>query len=294
MTVGVCVKDSEKTIKECIDSIVNQKYPQELSQIIIVDGCSKDKTLPIVVSSTSKADILVEIYSDEGRGLGAARQIIVDHANGKYLIFVDADVKLFDDFVKKHVKFMEENPDVGIAFGKPMHQEARARNLVSTVLDLFGYATGGFIGTDATIFRTRALTQVGGFDTNIRGAAEDIDLITRIQAKGWLSSTNENARFFHEWKNDLRGFWNEQSWFGYGDHYIHHKHRNIDPAWHKLPVGVFVYGLRMARKAYGLTHREISFLIPLQMVFGNIAWWSGFIKGHIDGYGHQLIVQAKS
>ena len=54
------------------------------------------------------------------RGLVVARQLVVNKANGKHIIFADADVKLFDDFTKKHVSFVEENPNAGVAFGKPM------------------------------------------------------------------------------------------------------------------------------------------------------------------------------
>ena len=67
MTIGVCVKDSEKTIKESIDSIISQKYPMELIQLVIVDGCSRDKTMPIVASATAKTDMKVETYSEEQR-----------------------------------------------------------------------------------------------------------------------------------------------------------------------------------------------------------------------------------
>ena len=283
VTIGVCVKDSEKTIRESVYSIINQKYPAELIQVIIVDGCSKDKTTSIIDRTTEKTRVKVETYSDKGRGLGVARQLVVNKANGKYIIFADADVKLFDDFTKKHVSFMEENPNVGVAFGKPMYQEG---TLVSTVGNLYFYTTGGSLGNDATIYRPEAIKEVGGFDPNIIGAAEDKDLINRIRAKGWLISINEKARFFHKSRENLRDFWAERSWFGYGDHYISHKNKNGYPLWHKLPIGSLKYGLRMAIKAYRLTHRKISFLVPLQLVLGNISWWFGFIKGHIDGYGH--------
>ncbi len=211
--------------------------------------------------------------------------MVVDRAKGKYVIFVDADVNLLPDFVKSHVNFMEANLRTGVAFGKPMHQEG---TLVSTIIDLQSYVTAVIMGTEATVFRSEALKQVGGFDTNIKGAAEDRDLIVRIQAKGWQVSVNETARFFHKCRENLRDFWNEQLWFGYGDHYFNHKHKNTDASWHKLPFGVFIWGLRTASKAYESTHRKDSFLIPIQTAFGNIGWWFGFMKGHLDGYGHEI------
>ena len=120
---------------------------------------------------------------------------MVNNANGKYIIFADAAVKTFDDFVKRHVGFVEENPNVGVAFGKPMLQEG---TLVSTLWNLYCYALGGFLGNDATIYCPEAIKEVCGFDPKIKGAGEDIDLINKIRAKGWLISINEKARFFHK------------------------------------------------------------------------------------------------
>ena len=284
VTIGVCVKDSERTVKQSIESIISQKYPTEFIQLIVVDGCSKDKTLSIINSATSKARTIVETYSDKGEGLGTARQIVVNNAKGKYVIFVDGDVKLFSDFVRNHVKFMEENPNIGVAFGTPMFQEERT--LIATVSDLRAYATGGSLGNDATIYRSEALRQVGGFDTKIKGAAEDVDLIVRFRLHGWQRSVNKTARFFHKRRENLRSFWIESSWMGYGDHYVNHKGCSFGAVWHRFPAAEFVYGLKLASRAYERTQRKLSFLILPQMILANISWWAGFTKGHIDGYGH--------
>jgi glycosyltransferase involved in cell wall biosynthesis len=283
VTIGVCVKNSERTIKEALESIISQKFPKELIQLIIVDGCSKDKTLSIVASMTAKTTMNVELYSDGRRGLPAARQMVVSKAKSKYIIFVDADVKLFNNFIENHVTFMEETPSVSVAFGKPMYQEG---TLVSSVWNLYQYTTGGFAGNDATIYCSEALRQVGGFDLKMRGAGEDTNLIYRIQGKGWSVSVNEKARFYHENRANLLDFCNERSWFGYGGHYVYHNNKNVAPLWYNIPIRAFVYGFKIARKAYELTTLKKSFLIPVQMTLGNVFWWFGFTKGHLDGYGH--------
>jgi glycosyltransferase involved in cell wall biosynthesis len=283
VTIGVCVKNSERTIRQSIKSIISQNYPMELIQLIVVDGLSKDKTLSIINSETSKTCMIVETYFDKGEGLGTARQIVVNNAKGKYIIFVDGDVRLTNDFVRNHVNFMEKNPDFCVAFGTPLLQEG---TLIATVWDLSRYVVGGFAGNDATIYRSEVLRQIGGFDSHIKGAGEDMDLMRRIRAKGWLISSNEKARYFHNHRANLRSFWDEQSWMGYGDHYVHHKHNSINTVWRNMPAGALVYGLKLASRAYQRTHRKISFLIPSQLIWGNISWWFGFIKAHVDGYGH--------
>ena len=309
MTIGLCVKNSERTIRQSIESIAKQSYPLNLIQLIVVDGSSKDKTLPIIKKVTSKTSIQLEIHSDGGKGLGAARQIVVNNAKGRYIIFVDADITIFSDFVRSHVKFMEADPDLGAAFGTPMFHEGP---LVATILSLATSTVGGGVGAGASICRSEALRQIGGFDTKIKGAAEDRDLFVRLRLKGWQISVNETAKYFHEHRGDLYSFWAEQSWFGYGDHYFNHKYRNInniwrnyptegsegvslthalfggsvDTIWHRLPIGEFIWGLELSSKAFKRTHKKLSFLILPQLILGNIGWWVGFGKAHRNKYGH--------
>ena len=96
--------------------------------------------------------------------------------------------------------------------------------LIATVWVLRAYAAGGkAAGNDASIYRSEALREVGGFDKKIKGAAEDVDLIVRFRLHGWQSSVNKSARFIHKRRANLRLFWVENSWMGYGDHYVYHK-----------------------------------------------------------------------
>lgn len=69
VTVGICVKNSEATIKETIESILTQDFPHEQMEIIIVDGNNKDKTMNIAVNCLKKANIKNKVFSVSG-GLG--------------------------------------------------------------------------------------------------------------------------------------------------------------------------------------------------------------------------------
>lgn len=281
VTIGLCVKNSEETVAKAVGSITNQQYPKELIQLIVVDGCSEDKTIPILTHMISRTPLQAEFYTDNGKGLGFARQISVDNARGKYILFIGADVELLDDFIQKQVDFLQQNANVGISAGRHMYKEG---GLISAVWSLHNYVSK--FGYDALVCRLEAVKQAGGFDKDIKGASEDKDLIMRVKAKGWGISINDNARFYHACRENLTDFWREQAWFGYGNHYLNHKYPNTMPIWRNVPAGSLIDGLRFALQAYKSTRKKISFLIPSQMVFGNLAWWSGFVKSHFDGYGH--------
>lgn len=281
VTIGLCVKNNEKTVREAIDSIVNQDFPSEYMEIIIVDGGSQDRTMSIIADSVSKADAQVKMYSDEGKGLGVARQKVVDKAKGEYIVWIDGDVMVPKDFVRKQVDYMEQKPWVGVAPGKIEYTEG---TFVATIQNLFQCTLKQMIGTDATIYRVESIRQVGGFDRNIKGADEDTDIILRIKAKGWSICINQKAKWYHHCRDTLRDLWDEHFWTGYGDHYICHKHKAFKLIRHQIPFLYFVVGLQHSLRAYELAHQKKAFLIPFLCFFKGIGWSFGFAKAHIDHY----------
>ena len=102
-------------------------------------------------------------------------------------------------------------------------------------MSLFDVLSDPHMGTPATICRVEAIREVGGFDTNMKGASEDMDLIYRVQKKGWVFSPNEKALFYHNCRPSLRGIWKQHEWYGFGSHYLRHKHRLLHPLWRSLP-----------------------------------------------------------
>jgi glycosyltransferase involved in cell wall biosynthesis len=117
VTIGFCVKNAEATVRQAIESILDQDFPREHMELIVVNGCSRDATLAIIKGKLKGSGLKTRIFR-ENMGLGYARQLVINNAKGKFIIWVDADMILPKNFVKKQVSFMERNPKVGIAKGK--------------------------------------------------------------------------------------------------------------------------------------------------------------------------------
>jgi glycosyltransferase involved in cell wall biosynthesis len=281
ITIGICVKNSEKTIRKTLLSIVCQSYPHNLLEIIVVDGGSRDRTLSII--RNVEMDIPLKLFSDEGRGLGIARQIVVNNAIGEYIIFVDSDAELLFDFVQKQVEFLENNPKIGIAFGRYLFREEETG--IATLQNLFNGIVD-WVGNDATVYRMKSLGETNGFDRRIKGAGEDLDIIIRFRKKGWLVRMNPEAGFYHSPRKNWRELWMEQQWFGYGFHLLTHKHRWEFPIWRKLPILTLISTFLIIIKSYRQFQQKRVFLIPLLFFLMKIPWWIGFTRSHIDDYGH--------
>jgi glycosyltransferase involved in cell wall biosynthesis len=291
VTLGVCVKNNQATVKEAIGSIINQDFPHKFMEVIVIDGCSKDKTVQIIANALSNSDIEFRVLSEDN-GLGFARQMVVDNAAGDYIIWVDGDMVLAPDHVQKQVAFMERNHSVGIAGGK--FQGYPGENLVATLESIEWLVEDYVHGHKASlrptlhraggcIYRVEAINQVGGLDCNIKGALEDLDVEYRIGEQGWSTYFITDAIFYDRRKENWRGIWNENFWYGYGGHYFLHKHGK------GVSASALFDGIRGASIAYGLTRKKIVFLILFQHFFKKVAWFFGYIRAHIDNYEHNVV-----
>ena len=99
------VYNGEDYLAESIDCILNQSLDD--LELICVDDGSKDKSLEILKDFASK-DKRVRYYHQENRGGGAARNVAIKHATGKYLYCMDADDLLKENALEKLYDLCEE------------------------------------------------------------------------------------------------------------------------------------------------------------------------------------------
>jgi glycosyltransferase involved in cell wall biosynthesis len=293
VTIGLCVKNVEATIEEAVDGILSQDFPHKLMELVVVDGYSEDRTLSIIKGMLSKSDVYYRIFNEK-TGLGMARQIVVDNAWGEYIIWVDGDILLPNDYVRRQIEFLEKNLDVGIAIGKhgmcPGESLVAAFENITAVVDAEygdrGASELGFMpGTEGAICRVEAIRQVGGFDVNIEGAAEDVDVSYRVKSAGWsLCRTNEV--FQEVCRETWKSLWDQYFWYGYGGYYLLRKDSGMITFYKMVPPAGFLAGVLHSLGAYKLTHRKIVFLLPIHYTFKRIAWCVGFAKAYLDKYGH--------
>jgi glycosyltransferase involved in cell wall biosynthesis len=290
ITIGLCVKNSSKTVKAAFNSISIQDYPHELMKLVIVDNGSTDDTLLLIMKFAKETDIKTFVTSSKGKGLGATRQIAVDNAEGKFIVWIDDDLVLSKEYIRKQVEFLEKNSKVGAARGINIQASFKISiiTLASFGVLLFPYFKNPkTIGTGGAIFRLEGLKGVGGFDIRIKGAAEDIDLSNRLREKGWVLSTNNSAKLFHMYPTTtVKALWKKNVWYGYGNHYLFHKYSNTRALMEYFPPLTLLGGIKMSYSIYRVTKlkKTLAFIIPYS--FSRIAQFIGFIRANLDKYGH--------
>lgn len=102
------IESTYRTIKRYLD---NQRYNYE---IIIVDDGSKDETSHII-ERLIKADINIKIYLNPNNlGKGAAVKRGILKSNGKYILFLDADLSTPIEELEKFLPWFNEGFDIVI------------------------------------------------------------------------------------------------------------------------------------------------------------------------------------
>lgn len=288
VTIGVCVRNSSSTLRDAIESIIKQDFPHECMEVIFADDGSEDNTLSIIKEYISKMDIAGKVFHSSWQGLGSARNIVVENARGKYIIWVDGDMTLPKDHVQKQVRFMERNPDVGIANAEYgiIYEEKMVAALESIPFMLHypkdAESNVRLPGTGGSIYRTKAIKQVGGFDSSLRGPGEDQDAAYRISSSGW-NIAKSPAVFYERHPQTWKRVWKRNVWYGHGNYALYCKNRNIFSLYKMNPVAGFLIGAAHAISAYKTLHDRRALLFPPYYVFRMSAWFLGFMKAQL-GY----------
>lgn len=106
--------NSEKQIAEQIASVISASEGLEYEQIIIDNG-SGDKTVEIIEKDFPQIKL---IKNKDNKGFAGANNQGVKNATGKYILFLNPDMRVEEGSLDKIVKWMDNNPDVGIASPK--------------------------------------------------------------------------------------------------------------------------------------------------------------------------------
>ena len=111
VTIVIPVYNSEKYIGRCIDSILNQTF-QDFELLIINDG-SKDNSQEVVEEYKSRYPNKITLINQENKGVSKTRNEAIKIANGKYIMFIDNDDYIDNNYIEIYVtKINQTNADI--------------------------------------------------------------------------------------------------------------------------------------------------------------------------------------
>ncbi|MBZ8182200.1 glycosyltransferase [Oscillatoria salina] len=184
ISVIIPAYNAQKTIKETIESVLKQTFP-DFELIIINDG-SQDSTLEIIQEIK---DPRIRVFSYQNSRQAVSRNRGISRATGEYIAFLDADDLWTPDKLEKQLTALQTNPEAAVAYSWTNWIDESSQFLRrGSYLSFNGYVYPQLLqinflenGSNPLI-RREALETVGGFEPSLT-PAEDLDLYLRLAAR---------------------------------------------------------------------------------------------------------------
>ena len=173
--------NEERLLPNLLNDLKKQK--EKKFEVLIIDGQSKDKTTAVAKKAYGKARIII---SDK-RNLCHQRNIGGQKAKGDYLVFLDADIRIYNNYLSELKKTIDRNsylfittyllPDVRDKFDIFLIQ------IANYTLEIMKLANKQMAPGFNFIIYKNLFNKIGGFDERTT-ISEDHELSLRIQNAG--------------------------------------------------------------------------------------------------------------
>lgn len=188
VSVIVTCYNEEEYIGDAIESVVRQTRYDAISEIIVVDDGSTDKSGEIIRKWEDRCTKLRYIYQ-ENQGLPVARNTGIKCASGDFIALLDGDDIWLERRLEPQLNFVEDYPDVGLlytdvySFGEDRDEKRRryCNRYEYDDEDVLHrlFVNSGPILPSTTLINCECFSTVGFFDPVLR-RGQDTDMWLRI------------------------------------------------------------------------------------------------------------------
>jgi glycosyltransferase involved in cell wall biosynthesis len=211
VSVVIPVYNGERFLWESLQSVFAQSYQDY--EIICVDDGSKDASLAILNECRDR----IKVLQQANTGQAGARNAGAKTGIGKYLAFLDQDDRWYRQKLERQVAVLEANSEaIMVHCDMDWIDEAghvTQRSLVSASRRSVhkGVTMPQLVGWDPCIYpstiliRRVAFDRVGGFDQELGGYGEDIDLMLRLRQEGLFIFLEETGTQYRKHSTNFSG-----------------------------------------------------------------------------------------
>jgi glycosyltransferase involved in cell wall biosynthesis len=185
--------NSGKTISRAVESILMQSWDN--TEIIIVNDGSTDKSTINLLNYFSD-NLNIKVYSQNNRGLAAARNSGIGISRGYFILPLDSDDWLDPNALKTMVEIYNESLPNSIVFSD-VKLEGDRIHIKTTYSNPFEQLFSNQLPY-CMLFPKEFLVKIGGYDENMLYGLEDWDLNIRLLINKH-NFVKVNNPVFHYW-----------------------------------------------------------------------------------------------
>ncbi|MDD5571498.1 MAG: glycosyltransferase family 2 protein [Bacteroidales bacterium] len=227
VTIVIPFRDEEKFIAKCIDSVLENDYPRESMEIILVDGLSTDNSVNII-NDYIKKHSFIKVIENKNKIFPCAVNIGYKASKGDYLIILGAHAVYEKDYISKCIEtslqYSADNAG-GVLTTVGLNEDFIGKSISYVLSSSFGVGNSTFrTGCDTvkevdTVFggcyKRSVFEKIGLFNEDLVSSS-DMDFNVRLRKNGGkiilspsIKATYYTRTSFKKFlKNNFRnGFW---------------------------------------------------------------------------------------
>lgn len=249
----VGVKNEEKYINRCISSLQNQTISD--INILVVDGCSDDRT-PEIVKKISKTDDRVQLLKNPDEVISSGRNIGLDASDAEYVAYLDGHCYVNEDWLEILYKnFLAHQKKcnlagVGSTYSSPPDDSSFAKAVAYALQTFFGgfgtafTASNEIVKVDTVAFalykRSFLKKEQITYDENMTHC-EDTDFNHQLIKKGYVLLKHPKALVYQYRRKNLGQFALQMIDYGKGRSKLTLKYKETLRLHHLIPVFLIFY-----------------------------------------------------
>ncbi|MCI0920343.1 glycosyltransferase family 2 protein [Sphingobacterium rhinopitheci] len=221
VSVIIAARNEEDNIARTIDAIINQNFPQDKLELIIVDDHSTDNTAAIISSYADRGVRLLQL--DVGDALNSYKKYAItkaiEMASGDIIVSTDADCRMGNNWLKTVISYFEENDSYMVSSPVSYSEEKNRFEELQTLefLYLIGLGAAGIGNRSPTTcnganlaYRKSLFFELGGFNGIDNLASGDDELFLHKVAEKYPHKIgfckSREAIVYTDAKPDLKSF----------------------------------------------------------------------------------------
>lgn len=211
-------------LQKCLESLLNQNYPKNSYEIIVVNDGSSDGTGEYLKDMSSRFPSLLIHIDESHKGLPASRNKGASASRGEILAYLDDDCITPQDWLSSIESVFQNHPEIA-ALGshtllvfKERHIDKRKYwgSKKDELYMPFEYAPQQWLSGHNFAVKKEVFKKIGGWKVpeSLEYEGEDLDLMYRLIKAGYkLLRTNKTA-IYHNARETLKDIFIQQYIFG--------------------------------------------------------------------------------
>lgn len=251
ISIVIPCRNEENYIANCLDSIIDSDYPNELIKIKIVDGMSDDNTRDIIKNYSNKYNF-IDIIDNIKQKTPYAFNLGIQNSSSDFIMIMGARHIISKNYIEYSIDKLNSDNSLGCIGGAVINSyENNTSEVISKAMNSsFGVGLGNFrtnfneeiyvdtIGTP--VYKKVIFDELGLFDEKLTRNQDD-EFNYRVTQANYkiLSSGNISVQYFV--RASFSKLFKQYYQYGYWKVFVNKKHKTVTTIRQLVPFGFVSY-----------------------------------------------------